>query len=130
MARKGAGFTVKTVLPPETKVKSILGVDAGGDVQRHVTENIYRRLLPYIPKKSGRLREAAKIKSSRRITVNAAYAKVQFFGVTKHGVPFRYDTVAGGPKAGSHWDRRLVADEGRAIVADANRYVRSRKHGR
>lgn len=128
--KKGFGFTVKTVLPPETKVKSILGVDADGDVQRFVTEDIFRRLLPYIPKKTGKLRDAAKIKSPRRITVNAAYAKVQFFGVTKQGVPFDYNTVTGGAKAGSHWDRRLIADEGKAIVADANRYVRRRKHGR
>lgn len=136
MARKkggkkgGFGFTVKTVLPPVPEVKSILGVDADGDVQKYVTEDIFRRLIPYIPKKTGKLRDAAKIKSPRRITVNAAYAKVQFFGVTKQGVPFEYNTVTGGAKAGSHWDRRLIADEGKAIVADANRYVRRRKHGR
>lgn len=129
MAKKDVSFRVKTVLPPETKVKSILGVDANGAVQKHVTDEIFKRIIPYIPKMTGKLREAAQVKSSRSITVDTIYARRQFFGVTKHGVPFKYNTARGGAKAGSHWDRRLVADEGDAIVADANRYVRSRKHG-
>lgn len=127
--KKYSGFTVKTVLPPESKVHSILGVNATGDVQKFVTNDIFRRLLPYIPKKTGKLREAAQIKNSRLIEVNSPYAKRQFFGVRKDGSPYNYNLATGGAKAGNHWDRRLVADEGKAIVADANRYVRSKKHG-
>lgn len=131
MAKKKGGveFTVKTVLPPETKIRSILGVDSNGDVQKYVTNEIFKRLKPYIPKQSGKLRQAAKVKSPRLIEVVSPYAKKQFFGVTKSGQPYNYNHATGGAKAGSHWDRRLVADEGKAIVADANKYVRSRKHG-
>ena len=128
--KKGFSMTVKTVLPPETKVRSILGVDAGGDVQKFVTNEIFRRIKSYMPKKTGKLRESATVKGSRHIVVNSPYAKKQFFGVRKDGTPYDYNTAIGGAKAGNHWDRRLVADEGKAIVAEANRYVRSRKRGK
>ena len=127
--KKGFSMTVNTVLPPETKIRSILGVDAGGDVQKFVTNEIFNRLKPYIPKNTGKLRESATVRDSRHIVVQSPYAKKQFFGVRKDGMPYHYNTAAGGAKAGSHWDRRLVADEGQAIVAGANKYVRSRRHG-
>lgn len=123
--RKRGGFTVNTKLPNTKKTRWLLGVGRDGDVQKFVTKDIFKRLIPYIPKLSGALRARARVETNTAISVRSVYARTQFFGVTEDGKPFDYG-MAGGAKAGSHWDRRLIADEGKAIVADANRYVRSR----
>ena len=126
MARKRYGMVMSVNLPSVGKARQLLGVDKDGRVQKYVTESVFKRLKPYIPKRSGVLRSNARIASNTKITVSGVYARAQFFGVTKSGKPFDYG-ILGGAKAGSHWDRRLVADEGKAIVADANRYVRRAK---
>lgn len=123
MAKKR--FTVRTSIPGTAELAKKLGVDANGDVQRHVTEEVYGRLLPYIPLKTGDLRRSVSIVHDQLIKVDSPYARAQFFGVTEEGKPFDYQPT--GTKVGSHWDRRLVADEGAAIVADAERYARRRR---
>ena len=107
-------------------IKRNLGVNEQGRVQRFVTDEVFTRLLPYIPKRSGVLRSMAREVSATQIKVTSPYARVQFFGVTKHGVPFNYNLATGGAKAGSHWDRRLLQDEGAAIIAKTNRFIRSK----
>ena len=119
-------MTVKTDIPSVQSCVKKLGADERGDVQRFVTEEVFRRMLPYIPCKTGHLRETAHVKNTTRIRVWAEYAKKQFFGVSKGGVPFDYDTV-GNPKAGPHWDRRLMADEGASIARAATDYAKSLK---
>ena len=119
-------------LPNVGELKAKLGVGATGQVQKYVTDDVFRRLIEYIPKKSGRLRSSAVRVSPTKIKVGGAgipYARAQFFGVTRKGAPFDYNTAAGA-KVGAHWDRRLVQAEGGQIIADANRYVKGlRKHG-
>ena len=118
-------------LPNAKQLKEQLGVNKTGRVQNFVTDDVFVRLIDYIPKKSGRLRASAEKTSPTKITVGGAgipYARAQFFGVTKDGTPFDYNTAAGA-KIGAHWDRRLVQNEGAQIVADANKYVKGLKHG-
>ena len=118
-------------LPSVGELKQKLGVNATGKVQKFVTDDIFVRLIDYIPLKSGRLRASAEITSPTKISVGGAgvpYARAQFFGVTKDGTPFDYNTAAGA-KVGAHWDKRLMQSEGARIVADANKYVKGLKHG-
>lgn len=121
-------LTMKTNLPSQPKRLEKLGVTERGDVQRRVTDEIHRRIPPYLPHKSGFLRSTEFVKTPTLIRVWAKYARAQFFGVTKDGKPFNYNRN-GNPKAGSHWDKRLVADEGKAIVANVNKYVKQRSKG-
>lgn len=118
--------TMRVALPGSKTLYDSLGVDERGRVQRHVTESVFKRIYAYIPMKSGELRASARIIGPTRIRVETPYARAQFFGVTKEGKPFDY--MPTGPKVGSHWDRRLKADEGRAIIAEASRYA-SRTRG-
>lgn len=118
-------------LPNAAQLKEQLGVNKTGRVQNFVTDDVFVRLIDYIPKKSGRLRASAEKASPSKITVGGAgipYARAQFFGVTKDGTPFDYNTAAGA-KIGAHWDRRLVQSDGAQIVADVNKYVKGLKHG-
>lgn len=119
-------MTVKTALPSAPDALKQLGVDESGKVQRLATDEIFNRLIDYIPYKSGSLRATASVKSANRIRVDGKYARVQFFGVTKSGRPFNYDRTRA-PKAGSHWDRRLVAAEGEKIVKSINRQIKRKE---
>ena len=105
----------------------ILGVGELGDVQRFVTQEVFRRIRPYLPLREGDLRASARVEGPTTIRVDTPYARAQFFGVTREGVPFDYEPT--GAKVGSHWDRRLAADEGRAIAAKATAYARRRRRG-
>ncbi len=115
-------MTVQVVIPNIHKVVEGLGVDERGEVQAHVTNEIFERLLPYLPLKFGSLRRSAAVAGTKHIVVASPYARAQFFGVTRTGKPFNYEPT--GPKVGSHWDRRLKEDEGAAILADANKFVK------
>ena len=119
-------------LPNAGELKKRLGVNKTGRVQQYVTDDIFSRIIDYIPLKSGRLRLSAKKESPTIIKVGGSgipYARAQFFGVTKSGVPFDYDTATGA-KIGAHWDKRLVQNEGSQIVENANKYVKGLTHGR
>jgi hypothetical protein len=118
-------------LPSAGELCKKLGVDGKGRVQKYVTDDIFTRLIDYIPFKSGCLRASVKVISPTQIEIGGAgvpYARVQFFGVTEDGKPFDYNT-AKGAKIGAHWDWRLTQNEGAQIVADANKYVKGLKHG-
>lgn len=118
-----AQYIMRTKLQGVGKTLKKHGVDERGRVQKFVTDDIYRRMVDYLPMRTGWLRRRLTIESPTKIKVVAPHARAQFFGVTKDGRPFNYN-MAAGPKVGSHWDRRLMANEGRAIVADTNRYIR------
>lgn len=115
-------MTMQVVVPGIHEVVRDLGVDETGAVQKFVTKDILEHLIPYIPLKYGTLRESATIIGGDIIRVDMPYARAQFFGVTSRGVPFDYEPT--GPKVGSHWDRRMKADESEQILADANKFVR------
>lgn len=122
------GFGVKMksqYLPGSDELIAALGVGEEGDVQRFVTDEVARRLPAYVPKKSGALRASVSPLGPATIAVEAEYVRPQFFGVKRDGTPFDYN-MASGVKVGPHWDKRLYADEGAAIVEAANRYIRKR----
>ena len=115
-------MTVQTTIPDIHKLKQGLGVDKQGALQVHVTNVILKNLIPYIPLKVGTLRGSARVADSTHIKVSTPYARAQFFGVTREGEPFDYEPT--GPSVGAHWDRRMTAERGKAILADAKRYAR------
>ncbi len=115
-------MTMQVVVPGIHEVVEGLGVNETGAVQQFVTQRIFDKLKPYLPFKIGKLRDSARIYNPTIIRVDTVYARAQFFGVTSKGAPFKYEPT--GPKVGSHWDRRLKADEGAEIVAEANRLVK------
>jgi hypothetical protein len=111
-------------MPSLFKAMKRLGVDRDGDVQSHLTDLVLDNLKDFMPRESGTLESRMHKDDGTSIRVEGPYARAQFFGVTRKGKPFRYDNL--NPKGGSHWDRRMVAERGRKIVAQMNRYVRKR----
>ena len=100
-----------------------LGVGENGDVQAKLTQDVYANLTDFMPKVTGKLISNTRIKSPTRIRVEGVQARFLFFGLTRKGEPVNY-TLSANPNAGPHWDRRMVAARGKAIVAGLNRYVK------
>ena len=150
MGRKFA-MRVKVSFPTMPQAIAKLGVSKNGDVQEMLNDEIFRNLPDFMPKKSGNLIASMSKPSPTRIRVSSPYARFQFFGV-KMSAPgqgpfpvgdgeFRFRKGAkprktdepldyshsGNRLAGPHWDRRMVAARGKAIVAKLNKYVKHRK---
>lgn len=125
------------------------GLDPGGDAQMFHTQNVLRRIIKYMPYKSGMMVKVTvaqtDIRKPRIITnmpnaqflyrgklmlgdeTNSPWARK---GETKHVVnkPLHYNKTKN-PLAGPYWDRRLKAAEGKALAADVQRYI-NRKGGK
>lgn len=125
------------------------GLDPGGDVQMFHTQNVLRRILKYMPAKTGMTQKVTIAQTDIRkpqIITNTPYAKFLFYGKlmlgdktdspvaqkgeTKHvtDVPLQYNTSMNA-KAGPRWDEALQAAESAALAADLQRYIK-RKGGK
>jgi len=118
-------MTVETAIPNSFQIMKGLGVEKDGDVQHKLTDLIMENIRDFMPQESGRLVGSMRKMASDRIRVDTPYSRFLFFGVTASGSPVRYRNL--NPNGGAHWDRRMVAERGAKIVADLQRYVRSRR---
>lgn len=118
-------MTVETTIPNSYQLMKNLGVERDGAVQDRLTDLIIDNLKDFMPRESGELIGKMRKVGSDRIRVDGPYARFLFFGVRASGLPVRYDNL--NPQGGAHWDRRMVAERGSQIVAELQRYVRSRK---
>lgn len=116
-------MTVQTAIPNSYQAMRRLGVESDGRVQQKLTDLIFDNLKDFMPRESGRLQSKMSKRSPTRIRVEGPYARFLFFGVTAKGEPVRYSNQ--NPRGGAHWDRNMVAERGRQIVAQMNKYVRS-----
>lgn len=117
-------MTVETAIPNSYQIMRRLGVERDGAVQERLTDLIVDNIKDFMPRESGELIGKMRKVGSDRIRVDGPYARFLFFGVRASGLPVRYDNL--NPQGGAHWDRRMVAERGEQIVADLQRYVRSR----
>jgi len=111
---------VKFPTMPEAALK--LGVDRKGRVQKLVTDEVYKNLPDFMPRGTGRLISSMSVIAADRIRVASVYARFLFFGKTRTHRPVNYSKDKN-PKAGPHWDRRMVAERGKAITAKVNRQI-------
>lgn len=125
--------TVKVDIHTPSQIIRDHGLDAGGAAQRFHTQNVLRRIIKYMPYRSG---ETIKLTIAQTdlgkpfILTDAPYAKYLYYGKAMEGrAPKRVTdkaldyTTTKNPQAGPFWDRRLAAAEGAAIAADLQRYV-------
>ena len=145
---------IKVEMQPINRIVTRLGVDKQGDVQMQLTRIINKRITKYMPFRSGALATKLKfIKSPTEIQVMGPYARVMYYGKimedpklgaagfkdadgqwkSRRGVPkvvsdrpINYDTSKHA-LAGPNWDKRMMANERVAIVAEIQSYVNRRK---
>ena len=133
-----------------------LGLDASGDAQRFHTNNVLKRIKRYMPFVSGSLYKltVAQTDINKPLIVTAApQAQYLFLGKKMvnaktgkgpaliPGVGFRYKrgtvlkptniplnyTKTKNPYAGPRWDKALVANEGKVLVAELQQYIDRRR---
>ena len=147
---------VKLDIKPTQQIIQKLGLDPGGDVQRFHTNNVLKRIKRYMPFVSGSLYKLTVAQtdiSKPMIVTRAPQAQYLFVGKKmvnaktgkgpayipnigfryKRGtvlkttnIPLNYNKTKN-PSAGPRWDRALVANEGKALVSDLQRYIDRRK---
>ena len=101
------------------KIERRLGIEAGGEVQKFLTDNVANRMDKYIPFKTGALRRN-KVVADDSITYESKYAESQYKGMVGEK-PVRHYTT---PGTGSYWDRRLKNIEIEFIINDVQRFMR------
>ncbi len=126
---------INVSMKPVNVIVTRLGVGRDGDVQRFVTNTVNRRIMRYMPYRSGALATKLKLVTGpNEITVLGPYARYQYYGKVMVGEApktvtdrdLRYDKTKN-PEAGPFWDRALMAAEGKQIAAETQAYVRRKK---
>lgn len=113
------------------------GLNSNGSVQAFHTNNVLRRIIKYMPYRTGMTIKKTIIDTDinePHIVTNVPYAKYLYYGKVMvgappkqvTGIPLQYTTTKN-PNAGPYWDRALVAAEGDALRADLQRYIDRRR---
>lgn len=130
---------VRVNIKPVQKILKDKGLTAGGDVQRFHTANVLRRIVKYMPYRTGatiKLTQAQTDVNVPRIITAVPHGQYIYRGKVMEGPAPKHVTdrdlkytKTKNPQAGPYWDRRLVAAERRALQADLQNYV-NRKAGK
>lgn len=124
-------------MKPVRRILAYKGLTAGGDVQRFYTANVLRRIVRYMPYRTGatiKLTVAQTDIGRPQIVTNVPYCKYLYYGKAMEGGPpkrvtdrdLNY-TKTKNPRAGPFWDRAMMAAEGAALAADLQRYIKSKR---
>jgi len=98
---------------PTSMIKTHLGIEPNGRIQRLFTNECAKRMDKYIPKDEGNLRLIKNIQADS-ITYESPYARYQYYGVREDGThKVQHYTTAG---TGTYWDKRMWSAEGNDIV--------------
>ena len=111
-------------LKPTSQIKTRLGIEPNGRVQKFFTNTCYKHMDKYVPKRDNNLRTIVDIRSDS-ITYESPYAGYQYYGMRKDGsrVVKNYTTAGTGP----YWDKRMVSAEMQDVVKEVQDYVGGKK---
>lgn len=144
---------VKMYLPSAQKLIQSKGLSNDGAVQMFHTQNVLRRIKRYMPYLSGATYKITVAQTDIRkpeIVTDVPYGQYLYHGKVMvnaktgkgpaliPGVGYRYkkgtvlmptdrDLNFTNKKATAFWDRTLVANEGKAMTADLQRFIDRRK---
>lgn len=154
LCRLADGTTATLTMKEANQIIKDKGMDPRGDVQAFHTQNVLRRMKKYMPFRSGRLYKITVIQTNihkPEIITDSPDAQYLFRGkvmvdpktnaagfMTPEGWRSRKGCVKvrtsrnlqynknKNPRAGSRWDVAVSVNEGKAMGADATRYVKRR----
>lgn len=128
---------IKVDMKPINRILKEKGLTRGGDVQRFHTANVLRRIIKYMPYRTGatvKLTIAQTDVNGTLIVTKEPQAKYLYYGVAMEGKPPKVATdrplnytKTKNPLAGPKWDKALVAVEGDALRQDLQNYVDRRR---
>lgn len=130
------GMTVYLKMNPVSKIVADKGLSANGSVQAFHTNNVMRRMIKYMPFRTGatiKVMIAQTDINKPYIIVDVPYAKYLYYGKVMVGsapktvtdIPLNY-TKTKNPLAGPFWDRRLVTAEGAVMQRELQNFIRRR----
>jgi len=130
---------VKVRMKPVNQILKDKGLTAGGDVQRFHTANVLRRIVKYMPYRTGATIKTMVAQTDINkplIVLDVPHGRYIYHGKAMEGPPPKVVTdrpliytKTKNPLAGPYWDRALKAAEMPAMQADLQRYV-NRKAGK
>lgn len=136
-------------LKPISEIKTRLGIEPNGKVQKFLTQTCYKHMDKYVPKEDGALLENVLLKNDS-ITYQSPYAHYQYVGKkyvdskTKKGafysedygywsrpgaekeptnVDLNYHTAGTGP----YWDKKMVSAEIDDVVKEVQQFTGGNK---
>lgn len=101
---------VKLTMSPTQEILLKRGLNKGGNVQRFFTHEVRRLSDPYVPMKSGMMKNSA-IENVDNIVYPQVYSKKQYMHNGGRGL------------RGKLWDQRMWADRGDEIVKSVAAYA-------
>ena len=118
---------VKLDMRPAQRIVHRLGLSEDGAVQRYWTHEVLRRMLRYMPYRTGTTSGRLTYKVNQtEIETAAPYARKLYNGVAPSGKDIQY-TRTHNQDAGPFWDRRLMAAEGKQMAKDLQQYIKHRR---
>ena len=123
-------------LNPINKSLKDKGLDANGSVQAFHTNNVMRRIIRYMPYRTGATIKIMTAQTNIRkpcIVLDVPYGKYLYYGKKMVGAPpktvtdepLNY-TKTKNPLAGPFWDRQLSAAEGAVLAREFQNYINRR----
>lgn len=103
-------ISLKMQMDPMSQVLLKRNLDKNGKAQRFFTHEVRRLADPYVPKKTGTLKNSA-IEQTNKIIYQQVYSKKQYMENRGHGL------------RGKLWDQRMWADRGPEIVNSVAKFV-------
>lgn len=124
-------------MKPVMRILKEKGLTADGDVQRFHTANVLRRIIKYMPYRTGIMIKLTQTQTDvcrPRIVTDTPSARYLYYGKVMVGKApktvtdkdLRY-TKDKNPQAGPFWDRSLKAAEMPAMQADLQNYVNGKR---
>lgn len=105
------GVKVVLNLPDARKIIQSRGLQDKGSVQLFLAKEVRRQCDPYVPERTGTLKNTAQVLSDG-VLYDQPYAKKQYYENGGNGT----DGTANGGRRGKEWDKRMIADHGDEIT--------------
>lgn len=128
-------FTLK--MNDVNKIIKLHGLEKDGRVNVFFRDTVERFSDPYVPFKTGQLKNNIRHPNNHSIKYVSPYAHYMYFGKvaigpsrpkgikrTISGIDLKY---SGAPKRGARWDKRMMSDRGKEIIKDVEKFIRSGK---
>ena len=106
-------------IKPVSEIKSRLGIQPNGAVQKYFTNACAKHMDKYVPMREGVLRQYHIMDTF--IVYETPYAKYQYYGMRRDGshVVKNYTT----PGTGSYWDERMKSAEMQDIEKELQGFI-------
>lgn len=123
-------------LNPIHQILKDKGLDKDGSVQAFHTNNVMRRIIKYMPYRTGATIKIMIVQTDIRepyLVLDVPYGKYIYYGKKMVGlppktvtdIPLNY-TKTKNEQAGPFWDRRLSAEEGLVLARELQNYINRR----